>query len=76
MAWLGALPDHYCLSDEELRWTADSLSESGIPIALPALDRVIEQIRTRNLPILDMVLGWRASLAEHLQKMAATAQAG
>lgn len=76
VAWLATLPDRFHLSDEELRWSADSLQESGIPIALPALDRVIEQIRARNLPILDMVLGWRTALAEHLQKMAATAQAG
>ena len=75
VAWLAALPDRVRLSDEELRWTADSLSESGIPIALPALDRVIEQIRARNLPILEMVLGWRTSLAEHLEKQAAIASA-
>lgn len=60
--WLAAIPDRFVLSDDELSWSASSLLRSGIPIALPALDRVIEQIRVRKLPILDMVVVWRKAL--------------
>ena len=67
--WLATIPDRFVLSDHELSWTASSLLRSGIPIALPALDRVIAQIRARKLPILDTVVGWRAALVEHLRTM-------